>query len=116
MTSPTVLTVTKRLPDLCGSQSLLYAAGFGMMTATNLTTAKSLLNSLDISGVILCRHSWSDEDRDAIQSELSQLRSDMPIMRCPGCTGCEEENDVRGKLLHIAPLVELITQIEARRS
>jgi hypothetical protein len=116
MTSPTVLTVTRRLADLCGAQSMLYAAGFGMMTATNLITARSVLNSIDISGVIVCKHSWSDQERDAIQSEVSQLCGDMPIMRCPGCTGCEEENGVRGKLLHISPLVALITQIEAKRS
>jgi hypothetical protein len=116
MVSPTVLTITKRLADLCGSQSLLHAAGFGMMTATNITTVRSVLNSIDISGVIVCKHSWSDQERDAIQSEVSQLCKDMPIMRCPGCTGCEEENGIRGKLLHISPLVDLINQIEAKRS
>ena len=116
MVSPTVLTVTKRLAHLCGAQSLLYAAGFGMMTATNLTSARSVLNSIDVSGVIVCKHSWSEQERDAIQSEVSQLCRDMPIMRCPGCTGCEEESGTRGKLLHISPLVDLITQIETKRS
>lgn len=116
MVSPTVLTVTKRLADLCGAQSLLYAAGFGVVTATNLTTARSLLNSVEISGVIVCKHSWSEQEREEIHSEMSQLRSDMPLMRCPGCTGYEEENGVRGKLLHISPLVDLINQIEAKRS
>lgn len=95
---------------------MLHAAGFGMMTATNMTTARSVLNSTDISGVIVCKHLWSEQERDVIHSEVKQLRSDMPIMRCPGCTGCEEENGIRGKLLHISPLVDLIEQIEAKRS
>jgi hypothetical protein len=114
MDSPMVLAVTKRIRELCGTQGMLYAAGCSMMTATNKTTARSVLKAVEVDGVIVCRSSWSEQERDSICSEVETLQSEVSIMRCPGCSGCDEATGTPGTLSNISPLVELIAAMKDR--
>jgi len=106
---PKVLAITKRTADLCVTQATLYAAGFELVTATNLMAARVLLRSLPIHGVIVCMHSWSESERDSIFGELKAL--ELPIMKCPGCTGCDELRHKVGTLDNMLPLTTLISKL-----
>jgi hypothetical protein len=102
-----VLAITKRTADLCATQGTLYAAGFELITATNMTTARALIRVIPICGLIVCYHSWLPEERDSIAAELLSYR--IPIMRCTGCTGCDEAHGKPGKLDSLIPITTLLT-------
>jgi len=107
-----VLAITKRTAELCGTQALLYRAGFELVTATNIATARSLIRALRIKAVIICRHSWTDEERDTIVSDLMANHPEVAvILRCPGCTGCDEATDTPGTLSDTLPLTRLVGAI-----
>ncbi len=101
-----VLAVTKRTADLCATQSLLYGAGFELITATNMDTACALIRVLPICGVIVCHDSWTEAERETMAAELKGFQ--LPMMRCPGCTGCDEANHQPGKLTDLVPLAKLM--------
>ncbi len=113
-TSKKVLAITKRTADLCATQGLLYAAGFELITATNVVTARAMLRSLKISGVIICLHSWDEAERESIASEM--LRLQIPTMNCPGCTGCDEALGKPGALNDTYPLTSLIMKFGTDRT
>ena len=109
-----VLVLTKRLQDMCATQTLLYSAGFQMVTATNLDAARSVLRSVPVQAIIVCRWSWGKGERERILSELSGIRPEAALLvRCPGCTGCDDAAPGPGHLLDQVPLTELISVLSA---
>jgi hypothetical protein len=110
--STKVLAISKRLADLCGTQSLLYSAGLELVTTTNIRAARSTIHALGIRAVVVCRNSWSEAERESMISELQALRPELTvIMRCPGCTGCDEAASGAGCMLDQAPLTRLIAAL-----
>jgi hypothetical protein len=101
-----VLAITKRTADLCATQASLYAAGFELVTATNMISARALIRALPVRGLIVCFHSWTPAERDALASEL--LSYNIPLMRCTGCTGCDETCGKPGTLDDMIPLTTLL--------
>ena len=55
----TVLAITKRSAQFCGTQALLDASGLALLAAKNMTEARSVLKAEAVKGVIVCMHSWS---------------------------------------------------------
>jgi hypothetical protein len=113
LSRPKVLAITKRTADLCATQGLLYAAGMDLIVATNVVTAKALIRSVPVRGVIICYHSWTEAERESIATELS--KGDVPVLptiNCPGCTGCDEACGKRGVLDDTLPLTSLIMQLK----
>lgn len=108
MSAGKVLAITKRTAHLCGTQAMLYGAGLELVTTTNPALARNLVRPLRIKGVIVCRHSWSDEERDAMVADFSTLADVAVTMRCPGCTGCDESADRPGALCDTVALTHLI--------
>jgi hypothetical protein len=104
--SQKVLAITQRTADLCATQSLLYAAGYELITATNLQAARALIRSLPICGLIICYHSWTEAEREHLAAELSNIK--IPSLRCPGCTGSDETCGKVGKLDNLVPLTALM--------
>jgi hypothetical protein len=104
-----VLALTKRTATLCAAQRLLYAAGFDLITATNIPAAMAMMRSMNVRGLILCHHSWTETERASISAGL--LQSQLPTMNCPGCTGCNETCGRAGTLNDQVPLNNLIKQI-----
>lgn len=104
-----VLAITKRTAKLCATQSLLAAAGFDLVTATNMPTALALLRSVPICGLIICLHSWTEAERENLVSELRNYQ--LPMMRCPGCTGADETSGKAGTLDDFVPLTNLIGEL-----
>lgn len=89
-----VLAITKRTAELCGTQSILHSAGFEWVTAT-----RCVIKARAVKGVIVCLHSWSEEERESIASEVSTNHPEVTIIvRCPGCTGCDEASCTPGAL------------------
>ncbi len=112
---PTVLAITKRPAELCATQALLYGAGFDLVTATNMAAARSVVKGMAIEAVMVCKHSWASDERDRIVSELARLDSAIDVMiRCPGCTGCDEAAGKPGKLDDERPLVQLMAAVRER--
>ena len=111
-TSAKVLAITKRLSELCGTQAMLYAAGMQLVTATSMTAARGMLNAVQIQAVILCRESWSVAERDNMISELHATHPELTVLvRCPGCTGCDEAVGVPGRLNDEVPIASLIATL-----
>lgn len=107
-----VLAITKRTADLCGTQSLLYMAGFDLVTATSIAAAQSVIKALRVKGVIVCRHSWSDQERDSIVADLADNYPEVEVVvRCPGCTGCDEATHTPGILSNTLALTQLMMAI-----
>lgn len=107
-----VLAITKRTAELCATQSLLYAAGLQLVTATNINAACSVINGMRVRAVIVCRNSWSEEERQSIVSQLAALCPELPVlMHCPGCTGCDEAAGRAGRLSDALPLTQLLSAI-----
>lgn len=102
-----VLAITKRTAELCATQSLLYAAGFELVTATNVVAARALIRALPVCGLIICEHSWTEAERAQIASVLASFS--LPVMNCPGCTGCDENCGKAGTLNDMVPLTKLIS-------
>ncbi len=108
-TIPNVLAITKRPAQLCATQALLYGAGLTLVTATNLHAARSVIVAKSVTAVIVCKDSWSDAERDVIAAELRRLRPQLAvIMRCPGCTGCDEAAGRPGMMRDERPVLQLI--------
>lgn len=107
-----VLAISKRTANLCATQSLLYAAGYKLVVATNMEAARSMIRSLQIKAVIVCRDSWSIEEVQEIASELINVIEVPVLMHCPGCYGCDEVAGKPGTLKDVAPLTNLIVAIE----
>ncbi len=113
-TSPNVLAITRRPAQLCATQALLYGAGFILVTATNLQAACSVIVAKQVTAVIVCMDSWSAEERDVIAFELHRLRPQLAvIMRCPGCTGCDEAAGIPGVMRDERPLLQLIAAVKS---
>ncbi len=94
-----VLAITKRTAQLCGTQSLLYASGIELVGAASMKSARRVIKDDAVKGVIVCLHSWSEQERDGIVSELEANHPEVSvIVRCPGCTGCDEASQRPGTL------------------
>ena len=110
MKCPTVLAITKRTAELCGTQPLLYEAGFALVTATSMDVARSVIKAIAVKAVIVCRGSWSEEERESIISELAADHPEVTIIvRCPGCTGCDEASHTPGTLSDTQVLTKLLS-------
>jgi hypothetical protein len=104
----TVLAITKRNAELCGTESLLRASGIKLVDADSLTAARRIIH--DVKGVIVCKHSWSEREHESIVSELEADHPEVAIIvRCPGCTGCDEANQRPGTLSETQQLTNLIS-------
>jgi hypothetical protein len=109
---PKVLAITKRPAELCATQPWLNAAGLELITATNMDAAGAIIQSTRVKGIIVCKGSWSKGEREAIAAELWMLNPDVAvILRCPGCTGCDEVNRSAGTLQDTLPLTKFIAAI-----
>ena len=105
-----MLAITKRTAQLCDTQSLLHGAGFGLLTATSMDVARSIIKAISVRAVIVCRGSWSVQERDSIVSELAANHPEVTItVRCPGCTGCDEVSDAPGELSDTEALTKLLS-------
>jgi hypothetical protein len=103
-----VLAITKRSAQLCGTQSLLHASDIELLDAASMKTARQVIKDDAVKGVIVCLHSWSERERNEMVSELEANHPEVSvIVRCPGCSGCDEASHTPGTLretLHIANL------------
>jgi glutaredoxin len=109
MNQPKVLAITKRTADLCGTQALLYGAGFDLLTATSMLAARSVIKAIRVKGVIVCRHSWTDQERDSIVADLADNYPEVEVVvRCPGCDGCDEATHTPGILSNTLALTQLM--------
>lgn len=108
-TQPNVLAITRRSAHLCATQSLLYAAGYKLVVATNVSAARRMISSLRVKAVIVCAGSWSSAEVQEIASELIQRIKIPVLMRCPGC---DEVAGKPGTLRDTAPLTNMIAAIE----
>lgn len=94
-----VLAITKRAAQFCGTQSLLYASGIELVGAASMKSARQTIKDDAVKGVIVCLHSWSEQERDGMVSELETNHPDVSvIVRCPGCSGCDEATQTPGTL------------------
>ncbi len=106
---PKVLAITRRTAQLCGTQSQLHMAGFELVTATSMAIAEVVLKSIAVRGVIVCKNSWSERERENIAAGVAALHPGMIlIMRCLGCTGCDEAAGRAGIMNDSTPLIQLI--------
>jgi hypothetical protein len=107
---PKVLAITKRPAELCGTQPLLHGEGFELVTATSMAVARCVIKSIALKGVIVCWGSWSEQERESIVSELAANHPEVTIiMRCPGCTGCDEASHTPGTLSDTLALSKLVS-------
>jgi hypothetical protein len=103
-----VLAITKRTAQFCGTQSLLYASGIELLAAENMAAARSVMSTVSMKGVILCMHSWSDQEREGFQAELQANHPEVTIIvRCPGCSGPDEASGKPGILCETKPFSKL---------
>ncbi len=110
MSKRTVLAITKRSAELCGTQALLGASGIELVDAESLTAARRVIDALAVKGVIVCKHSWSEREHESIVSEVAAGHPNVAvIVRCPGCTGCDETNHIPGMLSDTQQLTNLMS-------
>jgi hypothetical protein len=94
-----VLAITKRAAQFCGTQSLLYASGIELVGTASMKSARRVIKDEAVKGVIVCLHSWSEQERDDMVSELETNHPGVSvIVRCPGCTGCDVASQRPGTL------------------
>ena len=94
-----ILAITKRPAELCATQAIIYSVGLEMVTATNINAAESVLRAVPISGVMLCKDSWPEPEREKLDSYVRRHHPELSIiLRCPGCTGCDELKHTPGEL------------------
>ena len=94
-----VLGISKRAATMCATQSLLYEKHIELLTVADMDIARAAINALHIQGVILCKHSWSVDERDQLVLELAEVRPSLAfILRCPGCEQSDEAAAVVGYL------------------
>ncbi len=112
MNRPRVLAITTRHADICATQSLLNEAGIQALTATNMNAARAIIKSTRLRGIIICKDSWSPEEHDSLAADLWMLNPDVAIiLRCSGCTECDEVNRCTGTLRKTIPLAKFIDAI-----
>jgi hypothetical protein len=75
-----ILAITTHTAELCEKQSQLYAAGFQLVTATNMSVALSVIKTMQVMGVIICQNSWSEEERKSIANAIEALRPEVTIL------------------------------------
>jgi len=112
LSQPKVLAITKRTAELCGTQALLHAAGLGLVTATNMATARTVIRAIRVKGVILCKYSWSDQERETFAHEVANLDHRMSVANCSGCSGCDETAHTPGILTDGLPVQQLLSAME----
>jgi hypothetical protein len=96
---------------------MLYAAGMQLVTATTLAAARGTLQAVKVQAVILCRSSWSADEREAMLAELRSAYPEIAILvHCPGCTGCTEDAGVSGQLQDEIPIASLIAALTLPKS
>ncbi len=109
---PKVLAITKRTAQLCGTQSQLHMAGFELVTATSMAMAEVVLKSVAVKGVIVCKDSWSERERENIAAVVVAMHPEITlIMRCLGCTGCDEAACRAGNLNDSTQLMQFVLAI-----
>jgi len=109
---PKVLAITTRHAEICATQSLLNEASIQALTATNINAARAIIKSTRLRGIIICRESWSPEEHDNLSADLWMLNPDVAIiLRCAGCTECDEMNRCTGMLRNTVPLATFIAAI-----
>ncbi len=107
-----VLAITKRTASICATRASLFAAGFELATATSIMAARAAIRSLSVEAVIVCRHSWSAEERDQIAADLATVQPKLSyLMHCPGCVDYDEAAGTPGRLADTVPLGRLIAAI-----
>ncbi len=110
MSQRRVLAITKRRAELCGTQALLCASGIELVGANSMTAARDAIHRLAVKGVVVCKHSWSEREHESIVSELAAQHPEVAvIVRCPGCTECDEANHRPGTLSDTQRFTELIS-------
>ena len=109
-----MLAITKRAAQFCGTQALLYASGIELLAADNMRSARKVIKDKAVKGVIVCMHSWSEQEREDIATELSTNHSEFSvILRCPGCTGCDEAKSRPGTLSDTRELKKAISAVSS---
>jgi hypothetical protein len=107
-----MLAITKRPAQFCGTQALLYASGIELVAADNMRSARKVIKDQAVKGVIVCMHSWSEQEREDIATELSASDSEFSvILRCPGCMGCDEAKNRAGALSDTRGLKKAIAAV-----
>ncbi len=110
---PRVLTVTRRPADLCAAKAMLNGAGFDVVVATSLEAAVVVGRSIRWDAAFVCRHSFSDEERDRIAAGLLHANPDVIIVgRCPGCVGCDESACIIGRLEQTEAISAVIAALQ----
>lgn len=109
MTRIQVLEISRRRAEFCANQPLLRGAGLQLLTTDNLEAACKLAESNVIRGLIVCKDSWSDAERQAIVNALKVAQ--VPVMKCPGCVGYDEGIGKAGSLDVLIPLSSLIERV-----
>jgi hypothetical protein len=101
---------------MCTTKALLNGAGFEVLTATTLEMAKTLGRCISFRAAVVCRHSFSDAEREHLSAELQGFHPDLQIvLACPGCTGCVEREGRIGTLEDISH-IQIITSSLNRQS
>jgi DNA-binding NtrC family response regulator len=104
----TVLAITKRSAQLCGMQALLHASGIELVAAASMKSARRVIKDDAVKGVIVCLHSWSERERNDMAAELEANHPEVAvIVRCPGCSGCDEARQIPGTLCETQPIASL---------
>ena len=107
-----ILAITKRTGDLCATQCFLHRAGLGLAAATNLNAAHTVIRGGRVAGVIICRHSWSEPECEAIVCALASQYPGLAVaIRCPGCTEHDEAPQQRGSLCEPESLLQSLSGI-----
>lgn len=77
-----------------------------------MAAARSVVTPLAVKGIIVCLHSWTEQERESIVSELAAKHPELPvIVRCPGCHGHDEASHTPGTLSDSQFLPELMSAI-----
>ncbi len=97
-----VLVVSNCMPQVCLTQALLHGAGVAVAAATNIDTAFRIGSTALFDAVVVCRGSFSEEDRENLILDLQQRCPRLNlVVGCLGCTVCEGSERDRKKM---APL------------
>jgi hypothetical protein len=114
---PKVLAITERHAEICATQSLLNEAGIQALTATNMNAVRAIIKSTRLRGIIICKDSWSPEEHDNFAADLWMLNPQVAaILRCCGCTECDELTLSAGTLRNTIPLAKFIDVIASKMS
>jgi hypothetical protein len=85
-----------------------------LVTATNVTAARSVLKSAQVQDVMISKHSWTEQEWESILAELAAEYPEVTaIVGCMGCIGCDLSSGRAGTLQDKLPLMQLIAAIAA---